>query len=1713
MDLVSAGVAKNHKPDTWWRSVCLSIALLGVFGLSLFVASPTTVEAVNLGTWATSSPVGNNDNWRAVTYGAGRFVAVGISATDNVMTSTDGVTWATTSAAANNDTWLDVTYGNGRFVAVGSSTNPSRDVVMYSTDGLTWSTTTAAGDNDRWHSVTYGNGVFVAVGSLGDRVMTSTDGVTWATTTAAGNNDDWQSVTYGNGVFVAVGSGGDRVMYSTTSTSWFTRFVAGNDDSWSSIAFGNNRFVAVGSTSDRVMYSDDGVIWTPVASTTAATNNDSWFDVTYGNGIFMAVGSSTNPSRDVIIYSPDGVTWATSTAAGDNDQWRSIAYGNGRFVGVGTAVGDRAMYALSAPWSLTQPGFQFRNDDGNEVTATAIGGQNSNVTWGLNTPIRLRTQIESVLATTASPYYLQYKKLVEPVWKTVGVDSPFPTIVGTSSGRTTISTTGHSITLPTNTVIGDLLLVVFSHDGASTSRTTSAGWQKMGESSNTNVVTGAVYFKRTTGGDTLSISTSGSEASSYIAYAIRNAGTPSGQVADGSSTNSNPPAHGVGVVSPHLVFVTRSGDSTTLATVAPTGYGDLFSQSAFDTGGASTNGAYTYFTGSTTDPGTFTSANEQWVSWTIFVPPGDTPTTGNLILADGQNPATSTNDTAIGSIAWTNPENATSSTNSWATLTTSSTTASNYLEVAQFGFAIPAQATIVGIEAFIEKWGSGGATGTVRDNSIRLVKAGAATGTNYAATAVAWDTIERMSKYGSTSDRWGTTWTSAEINATDFGIAIAVQGNAAGANRIARVDHVTLNVYYTMGSDFVLAASSNITAGGASTTARLISPGSFSTSSFKGGHITDDQAATPIIVASTTAYTEIEWSIMATGTASTSEQYQFRVANGLEGVIPTRNNEIFFTVGSSSIPNVVTVSGTVFTEYGTSTTVGAGVPVVLARTENGSQVLYSTTTIAGGQYSLSIATGTESTGTWQTVKAAGNNDGWSDVIYGNGRYVAVGGNDGSADDRAMTSTDGLSWTVVTAQLAAGNNDNWNSVAYGNGRFVAVGTGPSTDRVMTSTDGLTWATTSAAGDNDSWYAVAYGNGRFVAVGDSSGAGDGVMYSDDGITWATTTAAGDDDIWYDVAYGNGRFVAVGNGPGYGDGPGDTVMYSDDGITWSAVSVAGNNDVWPAVVYGNGRFVAVGQYDVDGFTTDGDTIAYSSDGINWATTSVNSNDTWYEVIYANGKFMTLGATVNPIYSTDGVNWQEVSTPIPSPSQFTDLAYGAGRFVAVGRFTGDRVMVLDEGLGFENAHILYTNSTTTPATTIFTSTSGTSTIAGVDLFGNTTLSFTVAGSATTTVNDFTDLPFFDSTNDSNVLYTVRSSDSTTINSNFVTATGTTRAPSNLSLKGDWQQLGTFDSNGGIVALAGANSRVSGTVTGSSSLVNVVVDAQSDGREWVAVASSSAVGNDDDWNAVTYGNGRFLAVGNPVGDNFITSTDGLTWIITPVAGNNDSWQDVTYGNGRFVAVGIGGDRIAYSDDGLSWSTTTTPGNDEFLTSVTYGNGRFVAVGVDGGRVIHSQDSINWTAVATSSAAGNDDEWRSLTYGNGRFVAVGNSTGAGDAVMYSEDGFVWSTTSAAGDNDDWYSVTYGNGRFVAVGYGPDLVMTSKDGLVWSTTSPANTDSVWDDVTYGNGRFVATGDSAGGFVMSSIDGLVWTDDFEAAGNDDYWTDILRQWSICGSRSGW
>lgn len=187
------------------------------------------------------------------------------------------------------------------------------------------------------------------------------------------------------------------------------------------------------------------------------------------------------------------------------------------------------------------------------------------------------------------------------------------------------------------------------------------------------------------------------------------------------------------------------------------------------------------------------------------------------------NPGTVTNDTNIGTVAWSSTGNAVSSNDAWATAITGSGAISNYLKLTNFGFALPAGAVIVGITAAVE-WKSSRTNGG-KLSSIKLVIGSVISGNDKGNNQLngTADT-ERTDTYGSSSDLWGLTPTQSQINNGGFGVVVSITENA-GATTTHSIDVVQITVYYaeTVTRDIATAGAISMTAVRSITSAAAIS--------------------------------------------------------------------------------------------------------------------------------------------------------------------------------------------------------------------------------------------------------------------------------------------------------------------------------------------------------------------------------------------------------------------------------------------------------------------------------------------------------------------------------------------------------------------------------------------------------------------------------------------------------------------------------------------------------------------------------------------------------------------------------------------------------------------------------------------------------------------------------------------------------------------------
>jgi hypothetical protein len=198
----------------------------------------------------------------------------------------------------------------------------------------------------------------------------------------------------------------------------------------------------------------------------------------------------------------------------------------------------------------------------------------------------------------------------------------------------------------------------------------------------------------------------------------------------------------------------------------------------------------------------------------------------------------------------------------------------------------------------------------------------------------------------------------------------------------------------------------------------------------------------------------------------------------------------------------------------------------------------------------------------------------------------------------MVSTNGVNWTAVS-----GPAGQWTSLTFGEGRFVAVS---SLGQIISSTDGLHWMQTWLQ-SNYHFTSVAYGNGRFVAVDGTLGV---TVVSITGLNWNLYSAPMTGLRWGAVVYGNGIFAAFdGSGSGY-----------------IATTVLGY--VWTLHRYSPAQEIDGAAFGCDGFVAAG---------------------------------QSSGPANNFISSSTGATWTVAAVPTDAASDWTSVAYGANRYVAV--------------------------------------------------------------------------------------------------------------------------------------------------------------------------------------------------------------------------------------------------------------------------------------------------------------------------------------------------------------------------------------------------------------------------------------------------------------------
>jgi len=345
----------------------------------------------------------------------------------------------------------------------------------------------------------------------------------------------------------------------------------------------------------------------------------------------------------------------------------------------------------------------------------------------------------------------------------------------------------------------------------------------------------------------------------------------------------------------------------------------------------------------------------------------------------------------------------------------------------------------------------------------------------------------------------------------------------------------------------------------------------------------------------------------------------------------------------------------------------------------------------------------------------------------------------------------------------------------------------------------------------------------------------------------------------------------------------------------------------------------------------------------------------------------------------------------------------------------------------------------------------------------------------------------------------------NLYIAVGGTLNSIATSINGDdWNGLGnTIFSKGNMVKYANALWVAGGT------------DA-SGGTNQIATSSNGTIWNrkniyfdSNGPTGVSYGNGLWITVCGTSNTIAKSTNNGDTWTKTTTSILSGCY-DVFYISNLWVIVGTGNNQIATSSDGNVW---TGLGNTFFQIqgkTVNYinelwfvGGQNINATNITYNSIFSSSNGNSWKPKADYTILNTCNKIEYATPLLPQFVVIGN-TGISIATIFI-DGTTWtiekinrnivSIIAAAYGKDD-----SGNGLFVAVGSGglkANTIISSIDGIIWTDISNTDINNTNYSIFTGAGNGVAFGKDESGTNLwvavgrgtnsfaSSINGTEWT----------------------------
>ncbi len=282
--------------------------------------------------------------------------------------------------------------------------------------------------------------------------------------------------------------------------------------------------------------------------------------------------------------------------------------------------------------------------------------------------------------------------------------------------------------------------------------------------------------------------------------------------------------------------------------------------------------------------------------------------------------------------------------------------------------------------------------------------------------------------------------------------------------------------------------------------------------------------------------------------------------------------------------------------------------------------------------------------------------------------------------------------------------------------------------------------------------------------------------------------------------------------------------------------------------------------------------------------------------------------------------------------------------------------------------------------------------------------------------------------------------------------------------------------------------VVGGQYSGNAIIAYSTDGIAYTQSANASTIFSQM-VRGIAHNGLLWVAGGYGVGYSY----DAITWNASS-SGNSilQYVNSITYGNGKFLAMGFGTTYVAmYSTDGINWTGTMPKSTwGGWGMGAIYRNSLFVICGGAGfgntnNMIAYSTDAINWTFSNTTILSA---ETRMVEYnGIDKWVAVGtNANPSTIQVAYTSNiiSGTWSGSLNTYSNRANY-VKWGNGKFIVNGYLEQLIYTSTNGVNWSSVSSPNFGTLGGAINWNNNLWLMGQQySTKALLYSNDNGSTW-----------------------------